>query len=113
MVAWIRKFRAESLCAGILALVIGMALREPAVARSRRHLDFRPGYERTKPDRLQPSDLYQAGQKAYRTGAMGLGNATTDLRGGFTIRFFRPATRKLLYLVALGGNGGREIRRSA
>ena len=50
--------------------------------------------------------LYQAGQTAYRTGATVLGSATADSNGKFTIRFTPPAKPQLLYLVALGGNGG-------
>lgn len=50
--------------------------------------------------------LYMAGQSAYRTGAVVLGSATADSSGRFTIGFTPVATPKLLYLVALGGDGG-------
>jgi streptogramin lyase len=50
--------------------------------------------------------LYQAGQSTYRTGAVVLGSATADSNGRFTIKFTPPANPRLLYLVALGGNGG-------
>jgi hypothetical protein len=50
--------------------------------------------------------LYQAGQTAYRTDAVVLGSATADSSGHFTIIFTPPAKPRLLYLVALGGNGG-------
>lgn len=50
--------------------------------------------------------LYQAGPNAYGAGAAVLGSATADSSGKFAIGFTPPAETSLLYLVALGGNGG-------
>jgi streptogramin lyase len=50
--------------------------------------------------------LYTAGPSAYGAGAVALGSAVTNSSGHFTIGFAPPTTPKLLYLVAVGGNGG-------
>ncbi len=136
MVAWIRKPRAASLCAGILALFIGMALSGCSGDSSSSPAPT-PTPVPTTPTPVAPTPtpvpsptptpgpsisgrvrgglgpisgsevtLYQAGQAAYRTGATVLGSATADSNGKFTIRFTPPAKLKLLYLVALGGDSG-------
>jgi len=53
--------------------------------------------------------LYEAGHDAYRAGATALGTATADPDGRFTIGFTPPVTRRLLYLVGRGGNGGGGV----
>lgn len=134
MVAWIGKFRAASLCAGILALAMGMALGGCGGDSSR---PLAPTPTPIPPTPVVPTPtpvpsptptpaasifgrvmgglgpiagsqvtLYQAGQNAYRTGATVLGSATADSNGRFTIGLSAPATPRLLYLVALGGDGG-------
>ncbi len=50
--------------------------------------------------------LYAAGQDAYGTGATMLGSTTADSNGMFSIQFTPPARPGLVYLVAVGGNGG-------
>lgn len=134
MVAWIRTFRAVSLCAAILALAIGMALSGCGGDSSG---PAAPTPTPPTPTPIVPTPtpvpsptptptgsisgrvtgglgpiagsqvtLYQAGQNGYRTGAAALGSATANSNGRFTIGFTSPAIPKLLYLVAIGGNAG-------
>ena len=132
MVAWIGKCRPASLCVGILALAIGLALsgcngdssRSPAptpIAPTPTPLVPTPTPSPTPTPvgsisgRVQGGlgpisgsqvTLYAAGQSAYKTGAVAMGTAITDSGGNFRIGFTPPAKHKLLYLVAVGGNGG-------
>ena len=118
MVAWIRKFRAESLGAGILALAMWDGFNCPTPVRSRASLPptipsisgrVMGGLVRSP----AASDLYQAGQKAYRTGAVVLGSATADSSGRFTIKIYSASHAQ----AALPCGAGRQaaqatIRRS-
>lgn len=134
MRAWIRKSRATSLCAGILALAFGMALNgcggdssgppaptpapptpTPAVPTPTPVPSPTPtpvpsisGHVKGGLGPIAGSQvtLYLAGKSAYKTGAMVLGSATADANGSFAIKFTQPAGAGLLYIVALGGNGG-------
>ena len=129
MVRWIRKFRAASLCAGILTLTIAMALSGCGGDSSRPPVPTPSPVVPTPTPVPSPTPtpvssisgrvrgglgpisgsqvtLYMAGQSAYRTGATVLGSATADSTGKFTIGFTPPVKPKLLYLVALGGDGG-------
>ena len=49
--------------------------------------------------------VYQAGD-GYGSGAVPLQSMITDSSGSFTVRFTPPATPKVLYVVALGGDAG-------
>jgi streptogramin lyase len=140
MVARIRKFRVASVCAGVLAFAIGIAMsgcggdssNRPAPSPTPLHPTPTPVVPTPTPQPTPvPSPtptpagslsgqvrgglgpivgsqvtLYGAGQNAYKIGAAVLGSATADSNGRFTIQFNPPGTPRLLYLVALGGNGG-------
>jgi len=60
----------------------------------------------TKPITGSSVTLYQMGASGYGKGAVSLGNATTDSKGAFTIKFTPPASPAQVYLVATGGNAG-------
>ncbi len=49
--------------------------------------------------------IYQAGD-GYGSGSVALQSMITDSSGSFTVRFTPPATPKVLYVVALGGDAG-------
>ena len=134
MVAWMGKFRAASLGAVILALVFGMALGgcsgdsshspaptplgptatpvvptpTPVPTATPTPVGSISGQVNggTGPIVGSQVTLYAAGQSAYRAGAVALGSAVTDSSGRFTIGFTPLTTPKLLYLAAVGGNGG-------
>jgi sugar lactone lactonase YvrE len=50
--------------------------------------------------------LYLAGSQSPRNGATALARATSGADGTFTLRYAPPATRGVLYAVALGGSAG-------
>jgi streptogramin lyase len=133
--AWIGQSRAASLSAGILTLVLGMALAGCSGGSS-----HSPAPPPPTPTPVVPTPtpvptatptpvgsisgqvngglgpivgsqvtLYAAGETAYRTGAVALGSAVTDSSGHFKIGFTPLTTPKLLYLAAIGGNGGAGI----
>lgn len=134
MVAWIGKFGAASWCAGVLALFIAMALggcngssshspaptplgptATPAVPTPTPVPTATPtpvgsisGQVKGGLGPIVGSEvtLYAVGQSAYGAGAVALGSAVTDSSGRFKIGFTPLTTPRLLYLMAIGGNGG-------
>jgi streptogramin lyase len=130
MVAWLGKFRAANWGAGILALFIGMALGgcsggssptpsgptatpavptpTPAPTATPTPVGSISGQVNggTGPIAGSQVTLYTPGQSAYGAGAMALGSAVTDSSGRFKIGFTPLTSPELLYLVAVGGDGG-------
>ena len=133
MVAWIKTFCTAGLCASVLALAMALGGCNGDSSRFPSPTPMPPSPTPISPTPtptptptpansisghveggLGPISgaqvtLYQAGQSAYRAGATVLGTATSDSSGKFAVGFTPPATPMLLYLVALGGNGGAGI----
>jgi streptogramin lyase len=134
MIAWIKRFRMTGLCATAMAIAIAIAgcsgdsserPAPPIPTATRTRIVPTPTPTPVPTATPTPATsisgkvmgglgpisgsqvtLYQAGADAYRADATALGTATADSSGRFTIGFTAPASPALLYLVALGGNGG-------